>query len=110
MNFTSSSEKRYSTVSSAGAMNVTDRTPPVCGSVTVPDALPPVAFMPPWQPAQLKPPSAVGANSWLPQLAKQFVQPLERVLWADSAPARIVTFGLRDFHQLLKAKFGLADR
>jgi NAD+ kinase len=24
--------------------------------------------------------------------------------------ARIVTFGLRDFHQLLKAKFGLADR
>jgi NAD+ kinase len=25
-------------------------------------------------------------------------------------PARIVTFGLRDFHQLLKAKFGLADR
>lgn len=25
-------------------------------------------------------------------------------------PARIVTFGLRDFHQILKAKFGLADR
>jgi NAD+ kinase len=25
-------------------------------------------------------------------------------------PARIVTFGRRDFHQLLKAKFGLADR
>jgi NAD+ kinase len=25
-------------------------------------------------------------------------------------PARIVTFGTRDFHQLLKAKFGLADR
>jgi len=25
-------------------------------------------------------------------------------------PARIVTFGPRDFHQLLKAKFGLADR
>lgn len=25
-------------------------------------------------------------------------------------PARVVTFGLRDFHQLLKAKFGLADR
>lgn len=24
--------------------------------------------------------------------------------------ARVVTFGLRDFHQLLKAKFGLADR
>ena len=27
-----------------------------------------------------------------------------------SRPARIVTFGLRDFHQILKAKFGLADR
>jgi NAD+ kinase len=25
-------------------------------------------------------------------------------------PARIVTFGPRDFHQILKAKFGLADR
>ena len=25
-------------------------------------------------------------------------------------PARIVTFGLRDFHQILKVKFGLADR
>lgn len=25
-------------------------------------------------------------------------------------PARIVTFGTRDFHQILKAKFGLADR
>ena len=25
-------------------------------------------------------------------------------------PARVVTFGTRDFHQLLKAKFGLADR
>ena len=25
-------------------------------------------------------------------------------------PARVVTFGPRDFHQLLKAKFGLADR
>ncbi len=25
-------------------------------------------------------------------------------------PARIVTFGARDFHQILKAKFGLADR
>ena len=25
-------------------------------------------------------------------------------------PARIVTFGRRDFHQILKAKFGLADR
>jgi NAD+ kinase len=25
-------------------------------------------------------------------------------------PARVVTFGLRDFHQILKAKFGLADR
>jgi NAD+ kinase len=27
-----------------------------------------------------------------------------------SRPARIVTFGPRDFHQILKAKFGLADR
>jgi NAD+ kinase len=27
-----------------------------------------------------------------------------------SHPARIVTLGLRDFHQILKAKFGLADR
>lgn len=27
-----------------------------------------------------------------------------------STPARIVTFGRRDFHQILKAKFGLADR
>ena len=27
-----------------------------------------------------------------------------------SHPARIVTFGPRDFHQILKAKFGLADR
>jgi NAD kinase len=25
-------------------------------------------------------------------------------------PARIVTFTRRDFHQILKAKFGLADR
>jgi NAD+ kinase len=25
-------------------------------------------------------------------------------------PARMVTFGPRDFHQILKAKFGLADR
>ncbi|HEY8216607.1 MAG TPA: NAD(+)/NADH kinase [Acidimicrobiia bacterium] len=29
---------------------------------------------------------------------------------AGPKPARIVTFGLRDFHQLLKAKFGLSDR
>jgi NAD+ kinase len=29
---------------------------------------------------------------------------------AGPKPARVVTFGLRDFHQLLKAKFGLADR
>jgi len=27
-----------------------------------------------------------------------------------SKPARLVTFGPRDFHQILKAKFGLADR
>jgi NAD kinase len=25
-------------------------------------------------------------------------------------PARLVTFGPRDFHQILKAKFGLPDR
>ena len=29
---------------------------------------------------------------------------------AGPHPARIVTFGPRDFHQILKAKFGLADR
>jgi NAD+ kinase len=29
---------------------------------------------------------------------------------AGPKPARVVTFGGRDFHQLLKAKFGLADR
>lgn len=29
---------------------------------------------------------------------------------AGSKPARMVTFGPRDFHQILKAKFGLADR
>ena len=29
---------------------------------------------------------------------------------AARVPARIVTFGPRDFHQILKAKFGLADR
>ena len=29
---------------------------------------------------------------------------------AATRPARIVTFGPRDFHQILKAKFGLADR
>ena len=29
---------------------------------------------------------------------------------AGPKPARIVTFGRRDFHQILKAKFGLADR
>lgn len=29
---------------------------------------------------------------------------------AGPEPARVVTFGPRDFHQLLKAKFGLADR
>ena len=27
-----------------------------------------------------------------------------------SHPARIVTLGPRDFHQILKAKFGLSDR
>jgi NAD+ kinase len=29
---------------------------------------------------------------------------------AAAAPARFVTFGARDFHQILKAKFGLSDR
>ncbi|MET0421332.1 MAG: NAD(+)/NADH kinase [Acidimicrobiia bacterium] len=32
------------------------------------------------------------------------------VCTAGAQPARIVTFGQRDFHQILKAKFGLADR
>ncbi len=29
---------------------------------------------------------------------------------AGPKPARMVTFGARDFHQILKTKFGLADR
>jgi NAD+ kinase len=29
---------------------------------------------------------------------------------AGRKPARIVSFARRDFHQILKAKFGLADR
>lgn len=29
---------------------------------------------------------------------------------AESEPARVITFGRRDFHQILKAKFGLPDR
>ena len=66
---TSSGEKRYSTVFSAGATQLTARTSPVAGSVTENGALPPVAFIPPWQPAQLKPPSAVGANSSAPHPA-----------------------------------------
>ena len=32
------------------------------------------------------------------------------VCTAGPLPARILTFGRRDFHQILKAKFGLADR
>lgn len=32
------------------------------------------------------------------------------VCTASPTPARIVTFGTRDFHQILKTKFGLADR
>ena len=51
-------------------MKVTARTSPVAGSVTVPGALPPVAFMPPWHPAQLKPPSAVGRNRSSPHPAR----------------------------------------
>ena len=42
---------------------------------TAPGAEPPVAFMPPWQPAQLKPPSAVGANSASPCAANRLSQP-----------------------------------
>ena len=42
---------------------MTASTSPVFGSVTVNGASPPTAFMPPWQPAQLNPPSAVGAKS-----------------------------------------------
>jgi NAD+ kinase len=30
--------------------------------------------------------------------------------WGPARPARIVTLGPRDFHQILKAKFGLSDR
>ena len=41
-------------------------------------AAPPVAFMPPWQPAQLKPPSAVVANSSAPHLAKLGSKPSSR--------------------------------
>ena len=48
--------------------------------VTVNGASPPTPAMPPWQPAQLKPPSAVGANSSPPQLANRLFQP-------SSAPA-----------------------
>ena len=72
-------------------MKVTARTSPVAGSVTVPGALPPVAFMPPWHPAQLKPPSAVGAEQLLappgegvsglllgPGLAGRLEHPVER--------------------------------
>jgi NAD+ kinase len=32
------------------------------------------------------------------------------VCTAGPTPIRIVTFGPRDFHQILKTKFGLADR
>ena len=54
---------------SAGAFQVTARTSPVAGSVIENGALPPVAFMPPWQPAQLNPWSAVGANNSPPHPA-----------------------------------------
>ncbi len=39
------------------------------------------------------------------------LEPGERVtVVTASSPARLVTFGGRDFHQILKAKFGLSDR
>ena len=39
------------------------------------------------------------------------LEPGEHVtVTAAAAPARVVTFGARDFHQILKSKFGLADR
>jgi len=39
------------------------------------------------------------------------LEPGEHVtVTAAAAPARFVTFGARDFHQILKAKFGLSDR
>jgi NAD+ kinase len=41
----------------------------------------------------------------------EVVSPGSRVRVVTSAtPARLVTFGDRDFHQILKAKFGLSDR
>ena len=61
--------KRYSTVFNAGAFQVTARTSPVAGSVTENGALPPVAFIPPWHPEQLNPPSAVGSNNLPPHPA-----------------------------------------
>jgi len=39
------------------------------------------------------------------------IVPGDRVICTGgTTPARIVTFGTRDFHQILKAKFGLTDR
>ena len=39
------------------------------------------------------------------------LEPLDAVICrAGAHPARLVTFGPRDFHAILKAKFGLADR
>ena len=47
MKRTSDSEKRWYTVLSAGAFQLTALTSPVFGSVTANGALPPFAFMPP---------------------------------------------------------------
>ena len=46
----------------AGACQLTLATKSPLASVIVNGAAPPVASMPPWQPAQLRPPSAVAAN------------------------------------------------
>lgn len=41
----------------------------------------------------------------------QLLHPGDKVVvTADAPPARFVTFGARDFHRILKAKFGLSDR
>ena len=61
---------------SAGASHSTAVTSPVVWSVTVYGATPPVAFMPPWQPAQLNAEglSPVGAKICAPQLDEPVVQ------------------------------------
>jgi hypothetical protein len=62
-------------VLTAGAFQLTACTSWVKGSVTVNGASPPTPAIPPWQPAQLNPPSAVEAKSCEPQLANRLSQP-----------------------------------